>query len=384
MAEQAELKSATLSPLATLNAARAAVPAVNYALGAAGVAATAAIVIGCIAGFLGNGQATVIILGAMLVAMLLLFAFGQLVRSKSDAIARAGVALLWGVTVFFFAFLLFTVTAVAFGWPPAWTRVLGLAVDAPAPPTTSVAVDPTPPKPQVTVEPAALNTVHSPALSTVQPAAPSTMQPPAPIPTGVMVLTVDQMAQFVAAALTKPLSDRSKEDQARISSLERQYQVSDRQIAGFLIAVGREPGTPEQNAEKLAAIAAQFKFMNELAASLERSVAAAGSERAQAEQQIAKEALAAGDIRTAGRALSSVVNHHVWNWAAGVLSDQDQRAVLHARLVRRRDGRRSQHRRRRVRAWANSEALPALTRSSADFASSRPRAERIRWSPPEP
>jgi hypothetical protein len=326
--EQPELTNAAVSPLAALNAARAAVPAVNYALGAAGVVAAAAIVIGFIIGFLGKGQATLIILGAilgaMLVAMLLLFAFAQLVKSKSDAIVRAGVALLWGVTVFFFAFLLFTVTAVAFGWPPAWTRVLGLAVDAPAPPSTSVAVDPTPPTPQVTVEPAALGTIQTPAPGTVQPPARSTVhsparstiQPPAPIPTSVMVLTADQMTQFVAAALTKQSSERSKEDQARISSLERHYQVSDRQIAGFLVAVGREPGTPEQNAEKLAAIAAQFKFMNELAASLERSVAAAGSERAQTEQRIAKEALNAGDVRTAGRALSSVVSTLVWNWSA--------------------------------------------------------------------
>jgi hypothetical protein len=259
----------------------------------------------------------------MLVAMLLLVAFAQLVKSKSDAIVRASVALLWGVIVFFFAFLLFTVTAVAFGWPPAWTRVLGLAVEVPAPPSKSVAVDPTPPKPHATVEPAAPSTVQSPApstvqpaaLSTVQPPAPRTIQPPAPIPTGVMVLTVDQMAQFVTS-LNKPLNDRSKEDQAKISHIERQYQVSDRQIAGFLIAVGQAPGTPEQNAEKLAAIAAQFKFMNELATSLERSVAASGSERAQAEQQIAKEALDAGDVRTAGRALSSVVSNLVWNWAA--------------------------------------------------------------------
>jgi hypothetical protein len=56
--------------------------------------------------------------------------------------------------------------------------------------------------------------------------------------------------------------------------------------------------------------------MNELAGWLERSVAAAGAERAQTEQQIAKEALNAGDVRTAGRALSSVVSALVWNWAA--------------------------------------------------------------------
>ncbi|MBX9847456.1 MAG: hypothetical protein K2Z80_37325 [Xanthobacteraceae bacterium] len=290
-----------------MNAARAAVPAVNYALGAAGVAAAAAIVIG----FLGKGQATLVILGAILgatlVAMLLLVAFAQLVNSKSDATVRAGVALLWGGTVCLFAFLLFMVTAVAFGWPPGWTRVLGLAVDAPTPPGASVAVDPTPAKPHVAVEPAATGTVQSPA--------PSAIQPPAPMPAGLTVLTADQMAQFVTA-LTRPFGDRSKEDHAWISQLERQYQASDRQIAGFLIAVGQAPGTPEQNADRLSALAAQFKLMNGLAASLERSVAATGSERAQAEQQRAKDALAAGDVRTAGRALSGVVSTLVWNWGA--------------------------------------------------------------------
>ncbi len=114
------------SPLAILNAARKAVPAVNYALGVAGIAAAAAIIIG----FLGKGQATLIILGAMFVGMLLLFAFAQLVRSKSDAVVKAGIALLWGVMIFFLAFLFFTVTAVAFGWPLTWARVLGLATDS--------------------------------------------------------------------------------------------------------------------------------------------------------------------------------------------------------------------------------------------------------------
>jgi len=123
------------------------------------------------------------------------------------------------------------------------------------------------------------------------------------------------MTKFVAS-LTKPSGERSREDQAKITLIQRQYHVSDRQIAGLLIAVGQAPGTPEQNAEKLAAMAAQFKFVHELVASLERSVVASGSERAQTEQQIAKEALNAGDVRTAGRALSSVVSTLVWNWGA--------------------------------------------------------------------
>ena len=110
------------SPSNILSAARKAVPAVDYALGVAGVAAAGAIIIG----FLGNGRAAIIILSAMFFAMILLLAFARLVATKSIAIVRAGVALLWMVISFVGVFLFFTVTAVAIRQPLAWVQILGL------------------------------------------------------------------------------------------------------------------------------------------------------------------------------------------------------------------------------------------------------------------
>ena len=126
------------SPLAILQAARKAVPAVDYALGAAGVAAAAAIVIA----LLGHGRATAIVLGGMLVAMVLLFVFARLIAARNRSIVQAGVVLLWCVTLFFCVFLAFTITAVAFAWPPAWTQVLGLS--PPVPPSGERAQGKTP------------------------------------------------------------------------------------------------------------------------------------------------------------------------------------------------------------------------------------------------
>jgi|GEM_PF-2433150 len=112
----------SFSPMDVLNAARKAVPAVDFALGAAGVAAAAAIIIA----FLGNGRAAFIILGGMVVSMVLLFVFSRLVTAQNTSTIRAGIALMWMVVAFFGIFLFFTATAFAFRWPPAWAQALGI------------------------------------------------------------------------------------------------------------------------------------------------------------------------------------------------------------------------------------------------------------------
>src|SRR2546421_1801303 len=111
-----------VSPMEVLNAARRAVPAVDYALGAPGIAAAGALVVG----FLGKGRTAVIIFGGMLVAMVLLFVFARLVSAQNPAITTAGIVLLWFVTLSFCAALVFTITAVAFAWPPAFLPFFGL------------------------------------------------------------------------------------------------------------------------------------------------------------------------------------------------------------------------------------------------------------------
>jgi hypothetical protein len=114
--------SGLYDPLGILRAARQAVPAVDYALGAAGVAAAGAIIVG----LLGYGKQSAIIIGATFVAMILLFAFGRLVVAKSRLIVWAGIAVLWAVVVLFCSFMLFTVTAFVFGWPALYARYLGI------------------------------------------------------------------------------------------------------------------------------------------------------------------------------------------------------------------------------------------------------------------
>src|ERR1051326_7835732 len=90
-----------LSPLEIIRAAREAVPAVDFALGVAGLAAAAAVGIG----FVGGGRAAFIILGIICVAMLLLFGFARLVAVQSPATIHAGIALLWAVIVFVCMFM---------------------------------------------------------------------------------------------------------------------------------------------------------------------------------------------------------------------------------------------------------------------------------------
>jgi hypothetical protein len=111
------------SPIEVLNEARRAVPAVNYAIGIAGIAVACAIVID----LLGESRTTLLILGSMLVGRLLLFLLGRLMQSESPAINVAAIAVTWGVALFFMSFLCFTTTAAAFYWPQPWAEFLGLS-----------------------------------------------------------------------------------------------------------------------------------------------------------------------------------------------------------------------------------------------------------------
>jgi len=86
-----------------------------------------------ITGLLGNNRATIIILGGMMVAMVLMFIFAKLATAQTPSVTFAGVFLTWSVLLFFCTFLVFTATAVAVGWPVAWSEVLGLKRGGPAP-----------------------------------------------------------------------------------------------------------------------------------------------------------------------------------------------------------------------------------------------------------
>lgn len=108
--------------LKILSDAQKAVPAVKYAFGVAGVAAAAALV----RGGLGYRQSTVLIIGAMFIAMILLLVFSVLITSKSKIIHGAGIGLVCVVVFFITIFIGFTVTAFAIEWPRAWVHFLGV------------------------------------------------------------------------------------------------------------------------------------------------------------------------------------------------------------------------------------------------------------------
>lgn len=112
----------SIDPLKLLNDARAAVPAVNYALGVAGIAAAAAIIVG----LTGNSKAGIIIITLVFVGMILLYIFSSLATAGSYRIAAAGAVLIWAILIFFIVFLAFTVSAFAFGTPCNWAQFLGL------------------------------------------------------------------------------------------------------------------------------------------------------------------------------------------------------------------------------------------------------------------
>ena len=108
--------------LQLINAARKAVPAVNYALGVAGVVASGAIVM---AFFPGHGGAAVIVGGAVFVGMVLLFVFSRLINSESGSTQMAGQVLIWAVLVFFIVMLTSVGSAAIFGEPKTIAKVLG-------------------------------------------------------------------------------------------------------------------------------------------------------------------------------------------------------------------------------------------------------------------
>ncbi len=131
--------SNSLSPMAILDKARKAVPAVNYALGVAGVAAAAALVTWLV----GNTNSSIILLSSSFVGMILLFVFSKLVVSTAPSIQFAGIVLVWMILAFFATFLLFTTTAFVSGWPCNWAEILGLKNQCAALGQKQFAIEPT-------------------------------------------------------------------------------------------------------------------------------------------------------------------------------------------------------------------------------------------------
>ncbi|AZO05039.1 MULTISPECIES: tetratricopeptide repeat protein [unclassified Mesorhizobium] len=98
------------------------VPSVKYALGVAGIAAAAALVVSLV----GSTKSGLIIMSCTFVAMVLLYVFSILVASKGNASTIAGLVLMYAVILFFCSFMGFTISAFAGFGPKPWADFLGI------------------------------------------------------------------------------------------------------------------------------------------------------------------------------------------------------------------------------------------------------------------
>ena len=113
-----------IEPIRVLTQAINKVPSVRYALGVAGVAAAAALIVSMI----GSTKSGLIIISCTFIAMILLYVFSLLIASRGYASTIAGLILLYSVILFFCTFLGFTISAFAGYGPQPWAAFLGIDV----------------------------------------------------------------------------------------------------------------------------------------------------------------------------------------------------------------------------------------------------------------
>lgn len=115
----------SFSPLNVLNEARRAVPVVDYALAAAGIAAACSLVID----FVGSNKSSFIVFGSILAVMPLVMLLGRLLKSESSLVNAAALFLTWIIVLCFTAALFFTISGAAFYWPPGFAQLLGMSAN---------------------------------------------------------------------------------------------------------------------------------------------------------------------------------------------------------------------------------------------------------------
>ncbi len=99
-----------------LNQAVRKVPALRYAYGLAGLAAVSTIVMG----FVEPDFKGVVSIALVLAGSTAVFVFAMMVAHGEKAVAWAGVLLVWSIVITLMASVFFTISALAFNWPPDW------------------------------------------------------------------------------------------------------------------------------------------------------------------------------------------------------------------------------------------------------------------------
>jgi hypothetical protein len=159
-------------PWSVLKYATDQVPALRYAIGVAGIAGAASIVATFTQGY---SIVTTVSVGLLIVGMVVLYLFARLATSKAKAVHNAGLVLMWAVVAFVIAFMVFTTTAVAAGWPCNWAELLHLRTSCVAP--WPMLPKPSSPVPAPATEPLAPAAAPSGRSSTSEEQTPISWQP---------------------------------------------------------------------------------------------------------------------------------------------------------------------------------------------------------------
>lgn len=110
-----------VGPLGLLREATRKVPVVRYALAVAAIGAAIAITRGFMPGVSLAGMFPVLVGFILVMVVLILVAAAA---NSRPTVSAPALVLVWGVCLFVMTFMAFTVTAIAFSWPPAWARLI--------------------------------------------------------------------------------------------------------------------------------------------------------------------------------------------------------------------------------------------------------------------
>jgi hypothetical protein len=111
--------------IASLNAAYKTVPAFGFAIGASGIAALAALIMG----FLGHPRASLIIFSGMVLALMSVTICALFISHRNSLVSRTSIAAIWITSLIFISFLALTATGVGLKQPASWAAALGYEVE---------------------------------------------------------------------------------------------------------------------------------------------------------------------------------------------------------------------------------------------------------------
>lgn len=118
-------ESYPMNPLTVIQEARKSVPAVNYALAVAAVAAAVSITVS----FVGKDRASIVLMTAMFAGMALIFLFSNLLIVPDRTRRMAGTVLLWSLMITLLIFILLTIMALVDRAPRRFNELINPPIE---------------------------------------------------------------------------------------------------------------------------------------------------------------------------------------------------------------------------------------------------------------